>query len=94
MNKIFILAGMTLSGKTTVAKILSEKYGLNKVVGFTTRPKREGEEDGEEYNFYSTQTLYGLIVSGKTVGLRSYKPNVKIGEPFWHYGFLRQKILI
>lgn len=92
MNKIFILAGMTLSGKTTVAKILSEKYGLNKVVGFTTRPKREGEEDGVEYNFYSSQTLYSLIVSGQTVGLRSYKPNVKIGEPFWYYGFLRQRI--
>ena len=92
MDKIFILAGMTLSGKTTVAKILSEKYGLNKVVGFTTRPKREGEEDGYEYNFYSTQTLHSLIVSGKTVGLRSYKPKVKSGEPFWYYGFLRQKI--
>lgn len=92
MNKVFVLAGMTLSGKTTVAKILSEKYGLDRVIGFTTRPKREGEEDGVEYDFYPTQTLYSLIVSGKVVALRSYKPNVNIGEPFWYYGFLRRKI--
>lgn len=92
MNKIFVLAGMTLSGKTTVIEILSEKYGVNKVVGFTTRPKREGEQDGIEYDFYTSQTVLSLIVSGKTSALRSYMPKIDVGEVFWYYGFLRRKI--
>lgn len=92
MNKIFVLAGMTLSGKTTVTEILSEKYGVNKVVGFTTRPKREGEQDGIEYDFYTSQTVPSLIVSGKTSALRGYMPKIDVGEVFWYYGFLRRKI--
>lgn len=48
-----ILIGKSGSGKDTTTKILCEKFGLKKVVECTTRKMREGEVEGETYNFMS-----------------------------------------
>jgi len=49
MNKI-ILVGKAAAGKDHMRKIL-EGRGFNYGVSYTTRPKREGEIDGEDYYF-------------------------------------------
>ncbi|MDV5212124.1 guanylate kinase, partial [Acinetobacter baumannii] len=46
-----LLSGTTCSGKTTIADALTEKYGFNRIVTTTSRPKREGEVDGLHYHF-------------------------------------------
>lgn len=48
-----ILIGKSGSGKDTTTKILTEKFGLKKVVECTTRKMRDGEVDGQTYNFMS-----------------------------------------
>ena len=48
------LIGRSGSGKSTIQKEL-EKKGYKKVVMATTRPKREGEVDGEDYYFLSEE---------------------------------------
>ena len=50
---MIILVGESASGKSTIEKILSEKYGYIKTVSYTTRPPRENEVDGVDYNFIS-----------------------------------------
>ena len=74
---IFILVGECATGKTTVEVELSKKF--NRVVSYTTRPKRSNEIDGIDYYFvtdeefdklskegvFLEQTSY--IVSGKTL---------------------------
>lgn len=50
---MLLMAGASASGKTEIAKIIINKYGFKKMVTYTTRPMREGEVDGVDYNFIS-----------------------------------------
>ena len=54
---MIILLGASASGKTEVAKELVKNYKYKKVVTYTTRPKREGEVEGRDYNFISLDTF-------------------------------------
>lgn len=54
---MIIICGKTGSGKTTVANILEKDYGLKRIVTYTTRPMREGEKDGKDYNFLDQATF-------------------------------------
>lgn len=50
---IIILVGKMASGKTTVANILSEEYGLEPIITYTTREPRKDEIDDVDYHFIS-----------------------------------------
>ena len=45
-NTIVLLAGKSGSGKSTVEKVLRDKYGWKTVTSYTTRPKRTPDEAG------------------------------------------------
>ena len=51
MGKIFYIMGKSASGKDRIYSILSkdESLGLKRLVLYTTRPIRAGEENGREY---------------------------------------------
>lgn len=51
MMRMIILVGESASGKSTIEKILAEKYGYKKTVSYTTRSPREGEVNGVDYHF-------------------------------------------
>ena len=53
MGKIICLMGKSSSGKDTIYKNLLEdkSLGLRKLIPYTTRPMREGEQEGVEYHF-------------------------------------------
>lgn len=74
MAKIFFVLGKSCSGKDTIFNRLKENKALNlkTVVGYTTRPMREGEEDGKEYFFVSREKLEELKSSGKVIECRDY----------------------
>ena len=48
---MLILIGPSASGKTEVAKLLSSKYNITKIVTYTTRSPRVHEVNGVDYNF-------------------------------------------
>jgi guanylate kinase len=50
---MIILTGPSASGKTEIAKILYQKYGVKKVVTHTTRPIRPTEIPNIDYHFVS-----------------------------------------
>ncbi len=58
---MIVLAGASASGKTEVAKLLSARYGVNKVITTTTRPMRLGEVDGIDYYFVSRERFQEMI---------------------------------
>ncbi len=62
MNKI-ILVGKAAAGKDHMRKIL-EGRGFNYGVSYTTRPKREGEIDGEDYYFMEDSEFQEGINNG------------------------------
>lgn len=74
MGKIFCLMGKSSSGKDTIYKSLMEddSLGLKRMIPYTTRPIRQGEQDGVEYYFVSEQRLKDLQEAGKVVELRAY----------------------
>ena len=53
MGKLFYIMGKSSSGKDTIYKRLMEDGDLSfkNIVGYTTRPIREGETNGKEYFF-------------------------------------------
>ena len=74
-----ILVGKSASGKDTIRTELV-KLGMQRVVSYTTRPKRPNEVDGVDYHFvsldeFNKQNLFGV---------RKY---TVAGGDTWYYGF-------
>ena len=73
MGKIYYMMGKSSSGKDTLYREVSKRCpDLRGVVPYTTRPIREGEEEGVAYHFVDEETLAGLEAAGKVIELRAY----------------------
>lgn len=74
MSKIFFVLGKSCSGKDTIFQYLKENKELNlkTVVGYTTRPMRQGETEGVEYHFVSKEKLQEMKGNGKVIECRDY----------------------
>lgn len=83
MHHIFYLMGKSASGKDTVYQRLLEDEALNlsHIVLYTTRPVREGEQEGREYYFTDEKKLEELKKEHRLIELRSYDTVHGI----WHY---------
>ena len=83
MSKIFVVIGKSASGKDTIYRKLADNkaLGLREVVGYTTRPIREGEIEGVTYHYVTEDTLTNLIQENKVIEHRTYDT---IHGP-WHY---------
>lgn len=83
MSKIFVVMGKSASGKDTIYKLLkeSEELNLKTAVMYTTRPIRQGEENGVEYYFVGEDRLQELKQERKIIEHRTYQT---IYGP-WHY---------
>lgn len=86
-HKIIILTGQSGCGKSTIAEKLSHNNFIP-VVTNTTRPPREGEVDGKDYNFITDFDFYALIAQNKMIEWRKY--NTEFGV--WYYGSSSQNI--
>lgn len=67
MGKIFYIAGKSSSGKDTIYRRLLDcaDLQLETLVPYTTRPIRDGEENGREYFFTDEAELERLRAEGK-----------------------------
>ncbi len=74
MGKIFYLMGKSASGKDSIYKRLQSLYPeLQSIVLYTTRPMRDGEQDGVEYHFIDDAQLKKLEQSGRVIEVRTYQ---------------------
>ena len=82
MGKIFYIMGKSSSGKDTIYKKLSERMpALQRSVPYTTRPIRDGEQEGVEYHFVGEDRLREMQEAGRVIEVRAY--NTKCGV--WTY---------
>ena len=74
MKKLFYVMGKSASGKDTIyKKILEEMPELSTATLYTTRPMRDGEQDGVEYYFRSEEEMNRLKAEGKVIEARTYE---------------------
>ena len=83
MGSIFYLMGKSSSGKDTIYKKLMEdsELSLRTLVMYTTRPRREGEREGEEYHFVTAEQMHEMDRAGRIIEKRTYP--TMYGD--WHY---------
>ncbi|BCJ96914.1 guanylate kinase [Anaerocolumna cellulosilytica] len=74
MSKLFVIMGKSATGKDTLFKKLKEYHGLSlkSVVGYTTRPIRDGEREGEAYYFVDKAKLHWFQENNKIIEHRAY----------------------
>ena len=54
---LYIVLGQTLSGKSTLVRDLVTVTGIKQIITYTTRPIREGERDGVDYHFITSEEM-------------------------------------
>ena len=63
---LFIVSAPSGAGKTTlVERLVEQSPNLKMSRSYTSRPAREGETDGVDYNFVSRTHFEGMIASGQ-----------------------------
>ena len=74
MGKIFYIMGKSASGKDRIYSILEDQreLKLKTLVLYTTRPIRDGEENGKNYYFVSDEKLNEFRKNGNVIEERSY----------------------
>lgn len=80
--RIVAFYGRSGAGKDSYSNIFldSNHKDFNKIIRCTTRPQRENEKDGNEYNFISTQEMLNRIMSGEVFEASAFGPQN------WVYG--------
>lgn len=78
-GRVFYIIGKSSSGKDTIYKRLLNESNLKPIIPYTTRPIRDGEQDGVEYYFVTS--VEEMQKRGKIIESRSY--NTKLG--IWTY---------
>ena len=75
MGKIFYIMGKSSSGKDSIYRQLEkdQELGLKRLVIYTTRPIRDGEENGREYFFADENKLKEFRRNGKLIEARTYQ---------------------
>lgn len=61
---IIVLLGASGSGKSTIENELATHYGFEKIISYTTRQHRTGEEKGKDYYFIDNNSFEAMINAG------------------------------
>ena len=72
---MLVLIGPSASGKTEVVKILINKYGMNKLITYTTRTMRPGEKNGVDYHFVTFSHFRAMAEAEEFIETTYYNNN-------------------
>lgn len=74
MSVLYLLMGKSASGKDTLYGRLKRdiNLGLKPIIPYTTRPKRKGEQEGQEYYFVSLKEYQDMCREGRVMESRTY----------------------
>lgn len=76
------ILGKTCAGKNAIANKLVSQYGYKRVITYTSRPMRDGEEQDVDYHFISKNEFMKRIKNGFFAEWKVY--NTTFG--LWYYG--------
>lgn len=84
MIKIYV--GKSASGKDYFLNKDVKSGKFERVVSYTTRPKRPKEVNGRDYYFVSKELFLDMQKTGRLLESRSYNTLVDGKEDIWYYG--------
>jgi guanylate kinase len=91
MAKYIALCGKSASGKNAIQDTsLSKLSFLKPIVSITSRPIREGEKEGVDYDFVSHEQIMEFLLSDKLIEHRVYYPEGSDDE--WIYGISQDSV--
>lgn len=85
-NNIVVIMGMSASGKDTLLMKLIKDKNFDKIITFTTRPKRFKEQDGKDYHFITNEQFEAMIENDELVEYRKYITKFNNKKATWYYG--------
>lgn len=88
---VIILTGKSCAGKDSVRSEL-EGWGYNNIVSYTSRPIRENEVDGIDYNFVNRGQFEKMIMTEQMIEYRTYNTLVNNIPDKWYYGLKKEKL--
>jgi guanylate kinase len=91
-DKIIVLAGFSGAGKDSFAEILHKEYGFNFVTSHSTRPRREGESEGNPYFFVSKEEMMTMINADELIEYRTYDTLVEGQPETWYYAAHKSQV--
>lgn len=92
MSNLIYIMGKSSAGKDTIYQKVKEKIDTNIYIPYTTRPMREGETQGREYNFITREEFNILEKEQKVMENRNYNVINKNGErDVWTYATIADK---
>ena len=81
-ERVFVISGPSGVGKNTVLRGLEDRGSVTRAVTATTRPPREGEQDGEDYFFVCPDTFERWVREGRFLEHARYCGN-RYGTPIF-----------
>lgn len=81
---LFLITGASGTGKTTLANVLKKANYWKECISCTTRPMREGEEDGTTYHFMTEEEFMEIEKENLFAETVIYDDN--------HYGITKEEI--
>lgn len=89
---VVILTGMSCVGKDRVREELGREYNFTNIVSYTSRPIRENETDGIDYNFVSKEEFKRMIDNNEMIEYRSYNTLFNNISDTWYYGIKKEDL--
>lgn len=86
-----ILCGKSSAGKDKLQSIMEDK-GFHTLVSTTSRPMRDGELDGIQYNFTTREGFEKLIANNELIEYRTYNVVNNGKDDVWYYGLPKQNL--
>lgn len=88
---VIILCGESGSGKDALLKKMVDDWCIP-IISTTSRPIRDGETDGVEYNFVTRKQFENLIKEDRLIEYRTYNTLVGGKPDVWYYGALKEEL--
>ena len=86
MSNLVYIMGKSASGKDTVYRKIKGSIDVNDYILYTTRPMRDGEQNGREYHFITKKEYGKLEEEGKVIESRHYNVvNAEGNKDIWTY---------
>lgn len=73
MSNFIYIMGKSASGKDTIYKKIKDKIEIKTYILYTTRPIRDGEEDGIDYHYVSEEQMAKFTQEGRVIESRTYQ---------------------